>query len=83
MSALGHKQTFALRKVMSALPPNADICAPSAMSAAAMSRWPAGQARKRCIEAIKKPQLEKVGKRVAHHAATLIVPSRLSTITGE
>ena len=28
-----------------------------------------------------KPQLEKVGKRVAHQAATLIVPSRLSTIT--
>jgi len=25
MSALGHKQTFALRNVMSALPPKADI----------------------------------------------------------
>jgi hypothetical protein len=26
MSALGQKQTFALRKVMSALPPKADMC---------------------------------------------------------
>ena len=26
MSALGHKQTFALRNAMSALPPKADIC---------------------------------------------------------
>ena len=26
MSALGHKQTFAAQKVMSALPPKADIC---------------------------------------------------------
>jgi len=26
MSALGHKQTFALQKVMSALPPKADMC---------------------------------------------------------
>ena len=32
------------------------FCAPSAMSAAAMSRWPAAQARKRCIEAIKGSQ---------------------------
>ena len=54
MSALG--RTYAVRKGMSALPPKADICAPSAMSAAAMPRWPAGQARKRCIEAIKGSQ---------------------------
>ena len=27
MSALGHKQTFAPQKVMSALPPKADKCA--------------------------------------------------------
>ena len=26
MSGLGQKQTFALRKVMSALPPKADMC---------------------------------------------------------
>ncbi|MGB9016792.1 MAG: hypothetical protein WCC77_03910, partial [Pseudolabrys sp.] len=26
MSALGHERTFALQKVMSALPPKADIC---------------------------------------------------------
>ena len=26
MSALGHKQTFARQKVMSALPPKADMC---------------------------------------------------------
>jgi hypothetical protein len=26
MSALGHKQTFAWQKVMSALPPKADMC---------------------------------------------------------
>ena len=26
MSALGHKQTFAAQKVMSALPPKADMC---------------------------------------------------------
>ena len=26
MSALGHKQTFALQNVMSALPPKADMC---------------------------------------------------------
>jgi hypothetical protein len=26
MSALGQKQTFALQKVMSALPPKADMC---------------------------------------------------------
>jgi hypothetical protein len=26
MSALGHKQTFAVQKVMSALPPKADMC---------------------------------------------------------
>ena len=26
MSALGHKQTFAVQNVMSALPPKADIC---------------------------------------------------------
>ena len=26
MSALGHKRTFAVQKVMSALPPKADIC---------------------------------------------------------
>ena len=26
MSALGHKRTFALQKVMSALPPKADMC---------------------------------------------------------
>ena len=45
-----------MQKLMSALPPKADICASSAMSAAAMLRWPAGQARKRCIEAIKGSQ---------------------------
>jgi hypothetical protein len=26
MSALGHKQTFAVQNVMSALPPKADMC---------------------------------------------------------
>jgi hypothetical protein len=26
MSALGHKQTYAVQKVMSALPPKADMC---------------------------------------------------------
>ena len=26
MSALGHKRTFAMQKVMSALPPKADMC---------------------------------------------------------
>ena len=26
MSALGHKQTFAVQKAMSALPPKADMC---------------------------------------------------------
>ena len=33
MSALGHKQTFALRNAMSALPPKADICSAQTMSA--------------------------------------------------
>ena len=32
MSALGHKRTFAVQNVMSALPPKADILVPSAMS---------------------------------------------------
>jgi hypothetical protein len=30
MSALGHKQTFAAQKVMSALPPKADMCSAQA-----------------------------------------------------
>ena len=30
MSALGHKQTFALRNAMSALPPIADMCGATA-----------------------------------------------------
>jgi hypothetical protein len=29
MVALVHKQTFALQKVMSALPPKADMCVPT------------------------------------------------------
>ena len=87
MSALGHKRTFAVRPwqpgpaweepsaahaaLITGLARSGRSCA---MSAAAMSRWPADQARKRCISRVRKPQLEKVGKRVAHHAATLIVP---------
>ena len=30
MSALGHKRTFAVQKVMSALPPKADMCSAQA-----------------------------------------------------
>ena len=30
MSALGHKQTFAVQNVMSALPPKADMCSAQA-----------------------------------------------------
>ena len=37
MSAFGHKQTFALRNAMSALPPKADICGAQTMSASANS----------------------------------------------
>ena len=33
MSALGHKQTFAMQNGMSALPPKADMCSATRMSA--------------------------------------------------
>jgi hypothetical protein len=47
MSALGHKQTFAVQKSMSALPPKADMCSatrdvrfvPIADSCSAAKRW--------------------------------------------
>ena len=38
MSALGQKQTFAAAKVMSALPPKADMCGALAMSAKCQKR---------------------------------------------
>ena len=38
MSALGYKQTFAPQKVMSALPPKADICGAQSMSAKCQKR---------------------------------------------
>ena len=38
MSALGHKQTYAVQNGMSALPPIADICSAQAMSALCQKR---------------------------------------------
>ena len=68
---------------MSALPPKADIlCAVRYFRSSHVTLAAVGQVRKRCIEAIKGSQARNL-KSASHHAATLIVPSRLSTITGE
>ena len=81
MSALGQKRAFCDAGAMSV----SDIlCAQRYVcsSHVTLARRSGAQALHRGYQGFK-PQLEKVGKRVAHQAATLIVPSRLSTITGE
>src|SRR5262245_63628626 len=45
MSAFGPKQTFAMKKAMSALPPIADMCSALAMSALGQKRTHAPQQR--------------------------------------
>ena len=39
MSALGHKQTYAVQSVMSALPPKADIAVPIRIIPVAETLW--------------------------------------------
>ena len=74
-----------MQKRLSALPLKADIlCAERYVRSrhVTLARRSGAQALHRGDQG-SQAAIEKVGKRVAHHAATLIVPSRLSTITGE